>query len=107
VSHHVLVRLPDPDGRTAIADYRQPVVHVMHRILARRMMTPADCRRNPDKAPGSAADLADYELIAEWLDHCPDAQCHIPCDSCTHEPARPDPGFSPPPYKRPVLDGLW
>lgn len=108
MSHHVAVRLPD--GRQAVADYRQPITHVMQRIHHRSVSDPLNRRGH---GTGSPDDLADYALIAEWLDHCPEQQC--PPESvmsprgdadCTHGPAEPGP-YKPPPYKRPVLDGLW
>jgi hypothetical protein len=86
--HHVLVRLPD--GRDACADYRQPVVTVMRRILAA-------C------SAGQLGDNADYALVAEWLDYCPGQAC-LP--SCTDGPDAPHPPadrepVTLPPYRRP------
>jgi hypothetical protein len=93
--HHVTVTLPD--GRHPLADYRQPITHVMRRILAAR-------------AEGSDTGCAEeYELVAEWLDTSPGQACtldQIRSGTCAHPPASCEP-FTPPPYQRPVLDGLW
>jgi len=53
VSHVVRVRLPD--GRIAEADYREPVVKAMRRVLAAR-------------SNGRDGTAADYAPIAAWLD---------------------------------------
>jgi hypothetical protein len=75
-----------------MADYRQPVVHVMRRVLRRR-------------AEGEEGTPMDYMLLAEWLDNCPEQQCS-PARECAHGPAEAG-EYHPPPYKRPTLGGLW
>ena len=62
MSHHVAVRLPD--GREAMADYRQPIVHVMQRHNKRLMTDP---QNKTGKGVGSQADLDDFAIIAEWF----------------------------------------
>lgn len=80
MSHHVSVRLPD--GRDAMADYRQPVARVMQRVLS-RVITPA---------PGSGkADAADLAIISTWLDEHPEQACS-PFHCALHGPAFP--GYS-------------
>jgi hypothetical protein len=89
VSHHVIVGLPD--GRAAIADYRQPVVHVMQRVHA----------RIPDAHPDVAAQQADLALIADWLDRHPEQACtreQFRDGTCTHPPALAEP-YRPPRYR--------
>ena len=53
MSHVVAVRLPD--GRRAVADYRDPIVTVMRRVNKRLMAG----QRGTDE---------DYRLIGAWLD---------------------------------------
>jgi hypothetical protein len=103
VSYHVAVGLPD--GRDAVADYRQPVTHVMHRI-------------NRQLAQGKPPKPDDLALVAEWLDHCPEQACSmalIAADGWAgkdtgcggrHAPATSGP-YTVPKYVRPVTGGLW
>ena len=75
MSHHVQVRLPD--GRDAIADYRQPIAGVMKRIIA--------CYRE-----GQDGDPGDYAIVAGWLDEHPEQACtagQVRLDTCTHPQA--------------------
>jgi hypothetical protein len=97
MSCHVVVRLPD--GRDACADYRQPIVWIMRRVLVRINVPPT----NPDRQTGGPDDLADKALIAEWLDCCPELACEVGCDDDNgkHPPATREP-FTPPPYRRPA-----
>lgn len=88
MSHHVVIRLPD--GRDAVADYRQPITHVMHRIHNATL-------------DGREHDPADYALIGEWLDLCPEQACtmeSIRSDTCAHPPAEAE-HYRPPKYQRP------
>jgi len=68
---------------------------------------------------GKPADPADFDLLAEWLDHCPEQQCSFadfagdglkPLAEQTcggkHPAAQREP-YDPPRYVRPVVDGLW
>ena len=92
MSHHVAVTLPD--GRDAVADYRQPIVHVMRRVH--------DATSNGQ--PQNPADLA---VIADWLDRFPEQACdmaEVYADACTgHPPSTAEP-FTPPAYDpTPVL----
>lgn len=89
MSHHVCMSLPD--GRAVIADYRQPIVHVIRRWNDR-----TDQRR---KGLCAAEDQADAELLAEFLDCCPHLVCG-PEGCAPHGPASPEP-YRPPPYQRP------
>lgn len=98
MSHHVAITMPD--GRRVIADYRQPVVHVMRRILGRGVLTDLSDRQVV------AANDRDLALISEALEHAPEMFC-ISTAGCTgHGPAEGE-IFTPPPYKRPVIGGLW
>jgi hypothetical protein len=57
VTYHAEIALPD--GRTACADYREPIAKVMGRVNRAIM----------DAAPGKLAGTpADYRLIGAWLD---------------------------------------
>jgi hypothetical protein len=57
VTLHVVIALPD--GRTACADYREPIAGVMRRV------NEAIMRGSPGTLAG---DPADYALITRWLD---------------------------------------
>lgn len=57
MSYHVAVRLPD--GREALADYRQPIVEVMRRVHKRIMDDPLN---KTGKGKGSLADGEDMML---------------------------------------------
>jgi hypothetical protein len=90
MSHHVCVKLPD--GRTAVADYRQPIVGVMYRVHKQAMRS----------EPGSPDD---YALIAEWLDLCPEQGCSLGPIAAGAIAGRPDPtcgGKHPPALPEPV-----
>jgi hypothetical protein len=78
MSHHVAIGLPD--GRTAMADYRHPIVNVMRRVN-KRIMT--------DRATAAAASAADFEVVARWLDTHPDEACS-PAHCAPHGPVSPE-----------------
>jgi hypothetical protein len=57
LTYHVCVGLPD--GRRAIADYREPVVRIMRRVNdAIAIAGPGSMAGTPD----------DYAIIAAWVD---------------------------------------
>ena len=56
---HVIIALPPPDGRTACADYREPIADVMRRV------NEAISRLGPGTTAGRPED---YAQIATWLD---------------------------------------
>lgn len=96
MSHHVIVGLPD--GRSAIADYRQPVTHIMG-IVNNWLMT-----RGRDEAPPVKVGEA-YTMLGCWLDTRPDEGCtweQIRMDTCTHPPAEAV-AFTPAPYREGTL----
>jgi hypothetical protein len=78
MSHHVACALPD--GRHAIADYRQPITRIIRRVNAR---TAARLDGDPD----------DYRTIAAWLEEHPGHACtweQVRAGTCTHpEPGKP------------------
>lgn len=87
MSHHVGCGFPgEPPSATVDADYRNPIVNVMRRILA----AVADPKREPDPA--------DYATVKAWARDYPEQVCHIPFTGCTHPPASPEP-YTPPPYQ--------
>lgn len=84
MSHHVAITLPD--GRLAMADYRQPIVTVMRRIND-RLMT--------NRTTADALSAADYATLGRWLDTHPGQACsHTRC--APHGPATADPVKLPP-----------
>jgi len=102
MSHHVHVQLLD--GRTLMADYRQPVVHVMRRHLQR---VQHDYESSGPRQVGCQADLDDMALLAEFLDVTPELACQWPPGSgcAPHGPAERD-SPRPPRYVRPGTQ-LW
>lgn len=90
MGHHVSVKLPG--GRVVQADYRQPIVHVMRKILVALVE-----RREPDPEL--------YDLVTEWATECPGQVC-APDRCALHGPALALP-FTPPRYVRPNQGGLW
>jgi hypothetical protein len=79
-----------PDGREVIADYRQPVVHVIRRATSRN-------------------DPADWVTLGRWLDSHAKQACtseQIRDDTCTHPPASPEP-FTPPKYREQPASTLF
>jgi hypothetical protein len=96
MSHHVMVGLPD--GRAAIADYRQPVTHIM------RLVNNWLERRGRQEDPGPKVTEA-YAMLGRWLDAHPEEGCtpqQVRDGTCTHPEAEPVP-FTPPPYREGTL----
>lgn len=95
MSHHVGVGLPD--GRHALADYRQPITGVMRRIN-QRLTTMS-------RRAAEAASAGDFAIIGRWLDQHPEQACtgeQIRAGTCTHPPATAE-HFTPPPYREGAL----
>lgn len=92
------------DGRAAIADYRQPINHVMHKVNAWLMEEGHGGRSEP---PPKVAEA--YAVIGRWLDAHPEQACtheQMRTDTCTHPPATADP-YRPPPYRESAGSRRW
>jgi hypothetical protein len=90
-SHHPVIHLPD--GRVAMADYRQPVVHVMRRVNNRIA--------SMSRVQAAAESADDHATLGRWLDAHPEQACsHTHC--ALHGPPNGDP-FTPQKYREGVL----
>jgi len=83
-----------PDGRAAVADYRQPVTRVM-----RQVNEWLESRRRDEEPPPEVTEA--YAILGRWLDDHPEDGCtmeQVRDGTCTHAPAEPG-EFTPPPYR--------
>jgi hypothetical protein len=96
MSHHVFVELPD--GRQAVADYRQPVTNIMN-IVNNWLMI----RQRGEEPPPKVTEA--YAMLGRWRDTRPEEACtwqQVRDGTCAHGPAEPEP-FTPPPYREGTL----